>query len=142
MEEDLALRGREEMETTENELIQNLAVSYAKGFASNRVEAILDCLTEDFVAITPDKPPVEGKSTVKTAIERDLSEMEILDLNFKPDEIVTHSDWGFARGSSSGSIRMKTGDQVIQLKGKFLWILRKGEDGRWRVARDSAFGDQ
>ena len=129
-------------ELTEKEAITSLAIAYAQAFESNQAERVLSVVTDDFVAITPDKPPVSGRKALKQAIENDFSHMKVLALRFKLDEVFSTGDWGFARGSSTGTIKMKATDQQVQLKGKFLWILRKNENGIWKVARDSAFGDE
>jgi ketosteroid isomerase-like protein len=129
-------------ELTEREAINSLSIAYAQAFESNQVERVLSVVTDDFVAITPDKPPVSGRRALKEAIENDFSHMKVLALHFKLDEVFSTGDWGFARGSSNGTIKMKATDQQVQLKGKFLWILRKNEKSIWKVARDSAFGDE
>jgi ketosteroid isomerase-like protein len=125
----------------DREAIDQLAQNYAAAFASNKVDTVITCMTDDFVAITPDKPPVVGKAAVKAAITADFKHMNVLTLTFNPEEIFTTGDWGFARGSSSGTIRTLPDEKLITLKGKFLWILKR-EHGAWKVARDSAFGDE
>jgi ketosteroid isomerase-like protein len=129
------------LEGSDHDAIVHLSKRYADAFAMNSVDAILQCLTGDFVALAPDKPPVVGAAAVKKAIRKDLARMEIVALRFTPDEIVTAGEWGFARGHSSGTIKTKPEGKVVQLKGKFLWIVRN-ENGVWKVARDSAFGDE
>jgi ketosteroid isomerase-like protein len=129
-------------EQSDQKLVVTLSKEYAQAFVSNDVGRVLSCLTEDFVSIAPDKPPVAGKKDTKAAIENDFANMSVLALQFDLDEVFIKGDWGFARGHSSGTIKMKGDGKIIQLKGKFLWILRKEAHGSWKVARDSAFGDE
>lgn len=84
----------------DQEAVGRLAETYARAFASNKVDQVLACMTEDFVAVTPDKPPVVGKTAVKAAITQDFTHMHVIALHFSPDEIFTTGEWGFARGSS------------------------------------------
>ena len=127
--------------SSDQEAVRSLSLAYAQAFVSNNAENVLDIVTDDFVAITPDKPPVSGRQALRQAIENDFSHMEVLTLHFNLDEVFTAGEWGFARGSSTGAVKIKGTEQTVQLKGKFLWILRKNAKGIWKVARDSAFAD-
>ena len=125
----------------DQEAVRLLSLKYAQASVSNNAENVLKVVTDDFVAITPDKPPVSGRQALREAIEGDFSHMQVRTLHFNLDEVFTDGAWGFARGNSTGAVRIKGTEQTVQLKGKFLWILRKNAKGIWKVARDSAFAD-
>ncbi len=118
--------------------IRDLARRYAAAFESEDVEAVLEVLTDDFVALSPAKPPLVGKDAVRPILAEDLAAMEIDRLRFTLEEIVVTGSWAYAWGTSEAAFRVGSDADTTHVRGKVLWILRRGDDGVWRVARDSA----
>ncbi len=120
------------------EKINTFAADYGHAFQSGDVDAIKALITDDFVAMTPDKPPIEGREAVAAEIESDLQSMKVQRLRFTHDEVVVTGQWAYARGRSHAQLEV-AGD-VMEIHGKYLWILKQCE-GVWRLARDSASGN-
>lgn len=119
--------------------ISQFAEAYGRAFVDGAPEPILNMLTEDFVALTADKPPLVGLTPVRADLEADLQLMNVQDLTFTHEEVVVTGDWAYAWGRSHARV-IVSGDE-LEIVGKYLWILRQQEDRTWKLARDSASGD-
>ncbi|UCC71860.1 MAG: DUF4440 domain-containing protein [Gemmatimonadota bacterium] len=89
-------------------------------------------LTEDLVYMPPSLPVVEGRDPFlqwAASVPIELHEMavEIADIDGR-------SDLAFLRGSYSQTYTIAGSPEPISDTGKFVWILRKGVDGAWRVS--------
>lgn len=118
--------------------IEQFAKDYGAAYESGNVDRILSLMTDDFVALTPDKPVLVGKETVARELESDLGSMDVQKLEFKHEEVVETGQWAYAWGRSEAVVKL--GGEDLTVDGKYLWILRKTPDG-WKLARDSAHGD-
>jgi ketosteroid isomerase-like protein len=98
-------------------------------------------MTEDFVALSPGKPPIIGKDVTRREVVCDLADLEIQSLQFEPAEIAVHGNWAWTWGRSQVVMRAKGDADFITVDGKYLWILRRQADGTWLIARDSAQAD-
>lgn len=121
--------------------IHELALAYGQAFESGDVEQIMPLVTDDFVALTPDKPPLVGREAVRKEIEADLNAMKVLKLQFNHEEVVIEGDLAYAWGMSIGEVIVGQEEESIEINGKYLWIVRRQDDGSWKLARDSANGD-
>jgi uncharacterized protein (TIGR02246 family) len=121
--------------------IRDFARQYAEAFAAEDADAVVALMTDDFVAITPDKPPVIGKTRVHAAIVADLAEMAVERVHFAPSEIAVCGDWAWAWGIARGAVRTGDNGDRTEITGKFLWILKRQPNGTWKIARDCAHGD-
>jgi ketosteroid isomerase-like protein len=117
--------------------IRALGELYAAGFRSGDAASVLAATTDDFVAISPGKPPLTG-APLRDEIASDLASMRVERLGFDLVEIEVHGDHAWARGSSRATVVVA--DERLELTGSFLWILRRTTDG-WRIARDAATDD-
>ena len=119
--------------------IHEFAVNYGRAFESGDVEQIMELITDDFVALTPDKPALVGRAAVRKEIVSDLAQMNVLRLQFIHQDVVVADQWAFAWGLSDGEVSI--GQETASIEGKYLWVLKLHEDGRWKLARDSAHGE-
>lgn len=119
--------------------IHDFATAYSNAFQSGDVQQVMSLVTEDFVALPPDKPALVGRQAVAQQIAMDLSTMDVQQLEFKHEEVQMHGDWAFAWGNSRGAVLV--GGETIDVTGKYLWVLQKQTDGSWKLARDSSNGE-
>ena len=89
---------------TDQEAIAKFAESYGQAFESGQPEKVLAMVTDDFVALTPDKPAIVGKDAVRKELEADLDAMDVLELTFTHQETVVTGDWAYAWGRSKAKI--------------------------------------
>lgn len=131
---------REDLELLELDVqLLEFASEYADAFKGGDADAVVALMTEDFVALTPDKEPIEGRQAARQAIASDLEAMTIHSLAFVPREIESHGQWAWVWGRSFGTVTPKGHESPVQLHGQFLWILRRQAD-RWLIARDCSHG--
>ncbi len=104
--------------------------------AADAVQSIV-LYADDAVLMVPYGPSVVGKTVVRAAYEQG-SKLFVLHVTFTIDEIVqTAPDWAFVRTSSTGTLESKATGQNSPEANQELFILRKGPDLHWRIARYS-----
>ncbi len=121
--------------------IEDFTRGYAAAFVAGDVDGIVRFVTDDFVALTPGRPAVIGKSELRDALLSDLEERRVVALNFIHDEVIVTGDWAWARGRTRALWRPQPDVEPVAVRGKYLWILRRYPDNRWKLARDSASGN-
>lgn len=121
-----------------SEDVEQFAERYAAAFAAGDAEAVTELLTDDFVAMAPEAPPLIGKQAVAEQIRQDFARFRVRDLAFVPVESHVGDGWAWVRGRSEGSMVAAGVRHLLPLDGKFLWILQLSEDGQWRLARDAS----
>jgi|SRR6187455_3401774 len=96
-------------------------------------KAVLDLMTDDVVFMVPGREPF-GKEEFRAASEA-MKGMEI-DGRAEVRELRLLGDWAFIRNHID--VRMGSpGGESSHRSGYTLTILRKCEDGRWRLDRDA-----
>jgi uncharacterized protein (TIGR02246 family) len=107
-------------------------------------DTLLSLWTEDGVLLEPGKDPTVGIEAIKTYMEeqKEASKAyEIKKYEHKWKEIKVMDDWAFEWGYLYASAEMIDSGQIIEQRGKLLRVLKKQEDGSWKVARVIAHND-
>ena len=73
----------------------------------------------------------EIRARNKQALDRSSCNMAV-----NTEETTLAGDWAFVRGICTATWTPKAGGQPIFTDGKFLTILRKQNDGSWKIHRD------
>ena len=123
------------------EAIAALSRAYGAAFVAGDPEAFARCVTEDFVAMAPGEPAVAGRETARAKVAQDLDVMQVRALEFRIEELRICRDWAWARATSRAEVVIRASGEVGRIRGKTLWIFRRGADGVWRIARDASSGD-
>ncbi len=121
--------------------IRALAERFGSGFVAGDPDAVARCVTEDFIAMTPGEPAVQGRDVVRAKVAQDLATMAVRELAFDVQELHVQGDWAWARAASRATVMLRASKEVREIRGKTLWIFRRGADGAWRIARDASSGD-
>ena len=122
--------------------VLEFAAEYSEAFVSGDADAVAALLTEDFVALVPDKDPIVGRAAAREAIAADLQGMKVHSLNFATREVEVRNNWAWAWGISQASMTPDDYESAIKLQGQFLWILQRGPHGDWLIARDCSHGTE
>lgn len=104
-------------------------------FAAGDAEAIAAEYTEDALLMIPDQPAVAGRAAI-AAMYRAFFEDFTSELSTIAEEAEAAGEWAFLRGRVRQAIHPRAGGAPLVWEGKYLAILRRGADGRWRFARD------
>lgn len=129
---------RPTVEGADTAAIERFTEHYAKGFADEDIDALLASMTEDFTVLSHGRAPIEGRIRVADEIRGDFAKMRIHSLRFTNDDIVVHGDWAWVRGRSTASFTSDGDARPTDVRGTYLWILRRCPDSVWRIAVDSA----
>jgi|SoiMethySBSTD1v2_1073268.scaffolds.fasta_scaffold18130_3 uncharacterized protein (TIGR02246 family) len=115
---------------------------YVEAWKAGDVGRISGLYTDDGVVMYPDQPPVVGRPAISEFFKGFFSEFDALDFQLASSEIVVTDDWAFDRGTYRWKAKPKKGGAPRDDDGKYLVILRRESDGRWRVARDMDNSDR
>ena len=87
------------------------------------------------IRMAPDTPAVQGKDQIKEQIQPGF---ELFDstIDIKKVEVQLSDDWAFKRGTYTMSYKLKSGGETAFADGKFLTILKKQNDGTWKIYCD------
>lgn len=96
--------------------------------------ALARLYTEDAVFLPPGRPEIVGRERIRSLFAAQFEQMDA-SYDFEIREIVVSGDWAFRRGAYTVRAALADGS-ARTIRDKFLDVWRRGEDGRWRIARD------
>ena len=102
---------------------------YERAWQGRDATALANLFTEDGFVLSNGKPPVRGRAAIREAYARSGGPLALRALAFSTDGKV-----GYVIGAFGG----KPGDPD---SGKFVLVLRRGDDGRWLIAADMDNGN-
>jgi len=119
--------------TDDERAIRELIATWMKASNAGDIETVLSLMTDDVVFMVPGREPF-GKEAFAAASQamtgvRMEGTSEIRELNVL-------GDWAYLRNHIALTIT-PPGGEPVRRAGYTLTILRKGPDGRWRLARDA-----
>lgn len=101
-------------------------------------EALRAIWTDDIVVLPPAGEIVAGKQANYDALLAQLQRLQgqtITEYVLSFEEVEVVGDCAFEWGTYRGTARTDAGGEERRTTGKLMRVLRKGGDGRWRVAR-------
>ena len=119
--------------TDDERAIRQVVETWMEATRSGDVSTVLDLMTDDVVFVVPDREPFG-----KEAFAADSEGMGDVDFDGTSDvlEVEVLGDHAYIRNHIETTMTPPDGDPVRH-SGHTLSILRKGSDGRWRLARDA-----
>jgi uncharacterized protein (TIGR02246 family) len=119
--------------TDDERAIRNLVDTWLAASKAGDLPRVLSLMTDDVIFMVPGREPF-GKEAFAAASEgmRDLRIEGRSDIQ----EIQVFGDWAYLRNYIAMTVAPSGGSEVRR-SGHTLTILRKGPDGRWRLARDA-----
>ena len=119
--------------TEDERAIRGVVDSWMRASESGNLQTVLSLMTDDVVFMVPGREPF-GKQEFATAAElmkgtrmQGVSEIR---------ELQVLGDWAYLRNHIRLTMTSPAG-APIRRSGYTLTIMRKGDDGRWRLARDA-----
>lgn len=98
---------------------------YEKAWAANDVAALAALFTSDGYALPNGQPPAAGAEAIRAAYQRNAGSS----LNLRALHYVQSGDMAYIIGGFGGAADKPD-------FGKFVLVLRRGQDGSWRIAAD------
>ena len=111
--------------------------SYNAALNGGKTEAVLPLYTPNGIFMAPYAPSFVGQAAVRQAYDAVFKELKF-DVRFDIVEVVSMAPtWAFVRTNSAGSTLHHSTGKTTREANQELFILQKGDDGRWRIARYS-----
>jgi len=102
--------------------------------AARDIDAKMDLFTDDIVLLVPGEAPVSGLDDVRSWHLRVWEGIKKYQCSGSVDEVQMSGDWGFVRGTFSGTFTDSSG-ATGKTSGKFMNVVRRSVDGQWKLAR-------
>jgi uncharacterized protein (TIGR02246 family) len=122
--------------------IDKTRTEYVESWKAGDAERIANLYVDGGIVMYPDHPPVIGHAAIAEYFKGFFAEFDALDFQLASSEIVIAGDWAYDRGTYRWKAKPKKGGAPMDDDGKYLVILRREPDGRWRVARDMDNSDR
>ncbi len=117
--------------------IESTMAAYNAALNGGDTAAVLTLYVEGGVFMAPYSQSFVGKEAVRVAYDKVFAELKF-DVKFNIAEIVQMApDWAFVRTNSAGTTRHHSTGKTTSEANQELFVLEKGHDGKWRIARYS-----
>ena len=118
----------------ERSIVESVPMEYFAALRDQDIDAVLSLYSEDGELSAPASPPAAGKQALRTAYEH-LFKAVRFEMKHKANTVtIMAPTWAFVRTSSTGpTITIATGE-AQPAAFEELFILRKEQDGKWRIA--------
>ena len=116
--------------------IESVIDAEVESIADDEIDRLLTLLAEDALFLPPDLPSIGGEE-LHAWLGEFLAQWRIEWLGYRHNETEIRGDLAFHRFSYSWRLEPKSGGQLQVSHGKGLHILRRGDDGEWKIARET-----
>ncbi len=123
---------RAENETALNELIAKYLQAVNRGDA----DGLAVLYTEDAIRINANSVPIEGRDDIRLFAAADYVDND-WEIQLQIEESDYSGDLAFVRGTYAVTLTSKEDPSVVYEEvGKWMDLMRRGEDGSWLIARE------
>jgi uncharacterized protein (TIGR02246 family) len=117
--------------------IRTTLAAYNVALNSGRTSMVLPLYTDDGVFMPPYSPSAVGKAAVSRAYDAVFAELTF-HVRFTIVELVVMAPgWAFVRTNSAGTTDHRSTGRTSAEANQELFVMQKGSDGVWRIARYS-----
>ena len=123
--------------STDEARIRTTLTSYNDALNGGKTAAVLPLYTDDGVFMPPYSQSAVGKAAVEKAYNAVFQELKF-HVKFTIAELVVMApNWAYVRTNSAGTTDHHSTGKTSAEANQELFILKKGDDGKWRIARYS-----
>jgi uncharacterized protein (TIGR02246 family) len=123
--------------TADETAIRNVMSSYEAALNGSSTDAAMPLYAEDGVFMAPNNQSAVGKASLRQAYDAVFRAIT-LKVKFTIAELVVMApQWAFVRTNSAGTQTINATGATSREANQELFIFKKGDDGRWRIARYS-----
>jgi len=125
----------ERIQISDRAKIDKLWDEFAAAMNAGDLERWIDLWIEEGIQMPPETPRRAGRTLIRSEMKPsfDLFDMQMA---IYPDDIQVLGDQAFTHGLYELVMIPKEGGDRIEIKGKFLTILKKQVGGSWKIAID------
>jgi uncharacterized protein (TIGR02246 family) len=117
--------------------IRSTLAAYNAALNGGKTSMVMPLYTDDGVFMPPYSESAIGKEAVRIAYDKVFAELKF-HVKFTIDELVVMaSTWAYVRTNSAGTTDHHSTGATTAEANQELFIFRKGDDGKWRIARYS-----
>lgn len=117
--------------------IRRVMADYNAALNAGKTAAVLPLYTDDGIFMPPYSQSAVGKDAVRVAYDKVFNELSF-NVKFSIAELVQMAPiWAYVRTNSAGTTRHASTEKTTAEANQELFIFRKGDDGKWRIARYS-----
>jgi uncharacterized protein (TIGR02246 family) len=117
--------------------IESTLAAYNKALNGGETSAVLPLYTEDGVFMPPNSQSAIGRDAVRNAYDNVFKELKF-NVKFNIAELFQMAPtWAYVRTNSAGTTAHSSTGKTTSEANQELFIFKKGDDGRWRIARYS-----
>jgi len=120
----------------DQQAIRTLIETWLRATREGDVDTVLSLMTEDVIFLVPGQPPMQGRAAFADALRAVLGKHSI-ESSSEIDEIEVLGDVAWCRTRLDVTVRSRHSNTPMLRSGHSLSILRRCEDGQWRLARDA-----
>ena len=120
----------------DEQAIRELIETWMRATREGDVNTVLSLMTPDAVFLVPGQAPMQGRDAFAKALQEMLGTTAI-DATSHIDEITVCGELAYCRTRLSVIVTSRHSQTPVERHGHTLSILRRGEDGKWRLARDA-----
>jgi uncharacterized protein (TIGR02246 family) len=114
--------------------IKKVIADYNRGLNACDVEAVVKVWEHDGIFMPPNQRAAEGEQSLRAWYTTYCSRT-VAKLKFAPVEVRQTADWAWARVAVTGALTNKATGTVTLQDNKALFVVHRGIDGTWRIAR-------
>ena len=116
--------------------VRNIFDTYSAANIAGDTEPYISVHDKEIIKMAPNKPAVYGRSALEEGKREGHKKWKYESQDIKIEETRVAGDWGFARGTYTGTLTSKSGSKTINVDGKYLTIFKRQADGSWKIFRD------
>jgi uncharacterized protein (TIGR02246 family) len=124
------------IEEADERAIRALIDTWLRATREGDVETVLDLMTPDVVFLVPGQPAMQGREAFEQGL-RGVLASHAIESHSQIEEICVAGDFAWCRTHLSVTVTSKHAGTPVKRTGNTLSILRREEDGKWRLARDA-----
>ena len=120
----------------DEQAVRELIGTWLSATRDGDVETVLDLMTPDVVFLVPGQSAMQGRDAFEKGL-RSMLATHAIETSSEIEEVVVAGDFAYSRTRLSVTITSRHGNTPMQRTGHTLSILRRCDDGKWRLARDA-----
>lgn len=120
--------------TADSTALRALDSSFVNAILDRDWSALATNYTEDAVLMPPNEPAVLGPAAISEWFPN--TGLQVSEFTSNLSSLDGQPELGSVRGTYTLTFTVAPATAAVTDSGKFLWLVRRGPDGRWRIAVD------
>lgn len=109
---------------------------YCLAANTDDLDLFISCWADDAIRLEPDQSSIFGKEDIRAFFKVLYDQFNLNIVIYGDTEIQVIKDMAFGRGTATLSLTPKEGGPTTHFDAKWLDILKRQEDGSWKIYRD------